>query len=248
MFDLHTHTTFSDGKNTPEEMVLAAIGRGMSVLGFSDHSYTAFDHTYCIPCHRQDEYRNCIRSLKETYRGRIEILLGLEQDYYSAPPDGSYDYLIGSVHYLKLGEEYIPVDESAQILLDAAARHFGGDIYCLAEIYYRTVSDVISRTNADIIGHFDLFKKFNRDGSLFDEASPRYRKMVIDAADKLLSFGVPFELNTGAISRGVRDDPYPAPALIEYIRARGGRLLPASDSHAAENLCFAFERFSDAIK
>lgn len=52
MFDLHTHTTFSDGRNTPEEMVLSAIGMGMSTLGISDHSYTSFDESYCIPRHR----------------------------------------------------------------------------------------------------------------------------------------------------------------------------------------------------
>ena len=28
-FDLHMHTTFCDGKNTPEEMVLSAIDKGL---------------------------------------------------------------------------------------------------------------------------------------------------------------------------------------------------------------------------
>ena len=44
-FDLHVHTTFSDGKNTPEEIVLEAIRRGMDTIGFSDHSLG-----YEIPC------------------------------------------------------------------------------------------------------------------------------------------------------------------------------------------------------
>ena len=43
--DLHVHTTFSDGLNTPEEIVLAAIGMGLEKLGFSDHSHTSFDET-----------------------------------------------------------------------------------------------------------------------------------------------------------------------------------------------------------
>ncbi len=245
MFDLHTHTTFSDGRNSPEEMVLSAIGMGMSTLGISDHSYTSFDESYCIPRHRLEEYRNCIRSLQEKYGDRIGIRLGLEKDYYSDTVDEGYDYLIGSVHYVKLGEEYVAVDESAQILIDAAARHFGGDIYSLAEIYYSSVSDVINRTHANIIGHFDLFKKFNRDGSLFDENAPRYKKMVIDAADKLLACGVPFEINTGAIRRGYRDDPYPSPEMIRYIKARGGKLILSSDSHSAEDLCFLFGRFAE---
>lgn len=248
MFDLHTHTTFSDGRNSPEEMVLSAIDRGLSVLGISDHSYTSFDERYCIPRARLEEYKTCIHSLREKYRNRIGIALGLEKDYYSDTVDDGYDYLIGSVHYIKLGGEYIPVDESAQILIDAAVRHCGGDLYSLAEIYYNTVSDVIHRTNADIIGHFDLFKKFNRDGSLFDERAPRYKKAVIDATDRLLAFDVPFEVNTGAISRGYRDDLYPSPEIIGYIKARGGKLILSSDSHAANSLCFAFGQFADSIQ
>ena len=139
MFDLHTHTTFSDGRNSPEEMVLSAIGMGMSTLGISDHSYTSFDESYCIPRHRLEEYKACIRMLKEKYRDRIELRLGLEKDYYSDTVDDGCDYFIGSVHYMKIGEEYVPVDRLAKTLIDAAARYFGGDIYSLAEIYYSTV-------------------------------------------------------------------------------------------------------------
>ncbi len=35
----HTHTTFCDGENSPEEMVLAAIDAGLPELGFSGHSH-----------------------------------------------------------------------------------------------------------------------------------------------------------------------------------------------------------------
>ena len=41
--DFHIHTTFSDGKCTPEELVLLALEKGMTHIGFSDHSYTPFD-------------------------------------------------------------------------------------------------------------------------------------------------------------------------------------------------------------
>ena len=38
MFDLHMHTTWSDGKNTPEEMIEEAIRLGLETVGISDHS------------------------------------------------------------------------------------------------------------------------------------------------------------------------------------------------------------------
>lgn len=41
--NFHTHTTYCDGKNTAEEMILAAINQGFTALGFSGHSHTSID-------------------------------------------------------------------------------------------------------------------------------------------------------------------------------------------------------------
>lgn len=240
--DLHTHTIFSDGKNTPEKMILSAISCGMKKIGISDHSYTAFDQSYCIKKEKLAEYRETLSDLKKKYSDRIEVLVGIEQDYYSEEPTDGYDYVIGSVHYFRLGGEYIAVDESPDVLTAAAKRYFDGDIMGLVEDYYATVSDVVGRTNADIIGHFDLIKKFNRGGVLFDEASPRYRAAVTAALDRLIPRGALFEINTGAIWRGLRDDPYPSPEWIKYIAERGGRFILSSDSHSARTLCCEFEK------
>ena len=179
--DFHVHTTFSDGKHTPEQMILSAIEKGMTAIGFSDHSYTAFDECYCMKKEKQTQYYYEVRSLRETYKERIAVFCGIEQDFYSEAPTERYDYSIGSVHYLKLGEEYVPVDETANILIEAAKKYFDGDMYALAEQYFKTVSQVIEKTNADIIGHFDLITKFNEGYVLFDETAPRYRKAVSEA-------------------------------------------------------------------
>ena len=41
MIDLHTHTTSSDGTDTPRELVNKAIVQGLEVLGISDHDTTS---------------------------------------------------------------------------------------------------------------------------------------------------------------------------------------------------------------
>jgi len=239
--DLHVHTSFSDGKNSPEEMVLSAIAKGMKCLGFSDHSYTAFDEDYCMPKERIEEYRACISALKEKYAGQIEILCGIEQDVFSEESTEGYDYVIGSAHYIHVNGEYVSVDHREDILLNAAERHFGGDLIALAEEYWRTVGETVERTGADIIGHLDLITKFNEGGKLFDEADPCYRAAAFAAVDKLLTSGKAFEINTGAISRGYRTKPYPAAFLQEYILKNGGRLIYSSDSHSADTLMFQFK-------
>ena len=76
--DLHTHTVYCDGQNAPEDMVRAAIEKGMSRIGFSGHCYTFFDTSYCMSEDGVKEYCAEIAALKEKYKGQIEILLGLE--------------------------------------------------------------------------------------------------------------------------------------------------------------------------
>ena len=102
------------------------------------------------------------------------------------------------------------------------------------------MSDVVNKTNADIIGHFDLISKFNEGGRFFDENNERYKKCAYNAIEKLVKYNVPFEINTGAILRGYRKTPYPNADFIRKIESLGGKFILSSDAHSAENLCFGF--------
>ena len=243
--NLHAHTTFCDGKHSAEEMVLAAIDVGMETLGFSGHSGLPFYTDWCMNPVNTRAYQKEILRLKEVYGDRINILLGVEQDLLAGIPDYPYDYVIGSVHYVKVDDEGFMVDTSAKVLSDAANKYFGGDFYRLCKSYYQTVSRVVEETRCDIVGHFDLVTKFNEGGCQFDENDPRYLKAALDALDLLLEKDVVFEINTGAMSRGYRRAPYPSPMLLRRIAEKGGKVTITSDAHAKENLLYAF---SDAVQ
>ncbi len=240
--DYHIHSTFSDGKNTPEEIICEAINKGMSEIGFSDHSYTFFDESYCISKDNIENYKREIQALALKYKDKIKVLCGIEQDFYSAEPTEDYDYVIGSVHYIKVKDDYIPVDESPDTLKAASDKYFGGDILALAEEYFKTVAKVAEKTNCDIIGHFDLITKFNENNALFDENSPRYIKAATDAVISLLKFDRKFEINTGAISRGYRTTPYPSKEILKLILENGGKTVLSSDSHNKDTLCYYFDK------
>jgi len=229
--DFHIHTVHSDGKHTPEELILYALDRGMTHIGFSDHSHTAFDTEYCMSLEGEADYKREIAALKEKYRQRIAVYCGIEQDYYSLRRAEGYDYIIGSVHYVKAGEAYLPVDKSAADLRAAVDAYFGGDPIAFAVEYFRTVSDVVQKTNADIIGHFDLVTKFNEKDPFIDEGDPRYVAAWKAAVDSLIPSGKLFEINTGVIARGYKSSPYPAAPIIEYIKEKGGSFILSSDSH-----------------
>ena len=239
--DLHVHTTYSDGVNTPEEMILAAIDAGLETIGFSDHSYLAFDDSWCMKQDQAEAYRREIRALGEKYKAQIRVLCGVEQDYDSAGPAKGFDYVIGSVHCLNCGGTWCSVDYRRDLLAQMVEQFFGGDFYAMAEAYFEKVSDVVHKTGADIIGHFDLITKFNEGTPLFDEQHPRYRAAWQAAVDALLPCDVPFEINMGAISRGYRTTPYPSPEIRRYIYERGGRFLLSSDAHSAQTIAFGFD-------
>lgn len=241
--DYHVHTAFCDGSASPGEMADAALRQGLASLGFSGHSHTSFDESWCMSPEGTEAYRREVLGLKERYAGRLEILCGLERDLFSDAPAEGWDYVIGSVHYVPAGEDYLPVDESPEHLRAGAEKHFGGDLYAFAEAYFAQVSRVPEIPGCTVIGHFDLIAKFSEREPLFDETAPRYVAAWRKAADALLGSGLPFEINTGAIARGYRSVPYPAPPILRYLAERGARFLLSGDCHSPETLCYGFDRW-----
>lgn len=239
--DLHTHTTFSDGKNTPEEMVRAAMALGFKRIGISDHSYTSFDGSCCMKREDIPAYRAEISRLKAKYAGQIEVLCGIEQDLYADLPPEGYDYAIGSVHYLKKDGEYLPVDESVNELYDSVRRGFGGDATAFAEAFFAAAASFAYDPLISIIGHFDLLTIFSDRYPLFDEDDPRYIRAWQSAAARLISAGKCFEINTGGMARKYRALPYPSDRIISFLIQNGARLVLSSDSHSAQTIGFGFE-------
>lgn len=236
--DLHTHSCFCDGKNTPEEMVLSAIEKGLDCIGICAHSPVDFDRDYFLPAERFGEFQKELARLKEKYADRIEVLCGIELDIFSEVDTTGFDYIIGSVHYVEADGEYISVDESFDVLRNGCEKHFGGDYLALAESYYATLANVAEKTGCDIVGHFDLITLNNDENRMFDETNPRYVSAWKAAADALLKSGKVFEINTGAVWKGRREVPYPAPAIQEYIASKGGKFIMNSDAHKAEHIAF----------
>jgi len=85
--DLHSHTTASDGKNSIEEMAVAARERGYEYLAITDHSasHGFGDDVSPEQLHRQIEL---VREANVRVAG-IELLAGSEVNIL---PDGSLDY------------------------------------------------------------------------------------------------------------------------------------------------------------
>lgn len=241
-YNFHAHTTFSDGKNSPEEMIEAAIAKGFECFGISDHALTTFHPNWSIPEHRIAEYVETLQALKRKYEGKIRFYVGLENDALAVEPPDGLDYIIGSVHWLKKGDRYIEMDHSQQILRDAVRDLYGGEPDALAEEYFELVASFADDPTVSFIGHFDLITKFDERNEPLFLPTPRYTAAWQKAALRLIEAGKIFEINTGAISRGYRTVPYPAPDILQFWGEHGAKVIVSSDCHSVAGIDCAFDR------
>lgn len=239
-FQYHTHTTFCDGKNSPMEMAESAAGRGLTALGFSGHSYSPLDPHGTLD-RDPSAYRRAVEEVRQRFAGTMAVFCGVEQDLYSPGDGGDFEYAIGSVHFLHKGDVFCPIDWTPEGLRRGVKDLYNGDPYAMAEDYYKAVASLPDRTAARIVGHFDLITKFLDRDPLFDPLNSRYLTAAYGAMDRLLSAGMLFEINTGAISRGWRRTPYPHKTLLRYLCDHGVRILPGTDSHRADTVDFGLD-------
>ena len=235
--NFHTHSRFSDGHDSLRALVEEAIARDFTALGFSDHSYLRPGQTWTIPRDMEARYLAEARSLAAQYRGKIALYAGLELDAESALPTLDWDFVIASVHELARGGVILPIDGGTDLQRRLVDELFGGDWLSCAEAYFERLTEHVMRCRTDIVGHIDLPAKY----SLFPEDEPRYRDAATAAVREIVRHCPVFEMNTGAMARGLRSVPYPAPFLLEVIRQAGGAVIVTSDCHYKAKLAYAFD-------
>lgn len=246
--NLHTHTRYCDGMDTAEEMILTAIEKGFTSIGFSGHSYMHYAPEHSMSQKGTEDYKKEITYLKEKYKDKIEIFLGLEVDMYSKIDLSGYDYLIGSVHYLLKNNKYIGFDRSSEIVKNIVEEHFFGNGLEYAKEYYKTLSMLPNYGKFDIIGHFDLITKHCETVNFFDCNSEEYKAYAINAVEEL-SGKIPFfEVNTGAIARGYRKTPYPHTFLLKELKRCGFGAVISSDCHDRKMLDCNFNFAKELLK
>lgn len=222
-------------------MVKHAIAKGFDSIGFSGHSPMFYAPTHAILPENIDAYKNDVKRVKAKYSGEIGVYLGLEFDMYSQIDLTGYDYIIGSVHYFKIDDEYVGFDRSAEVVKLVIENYFGGSGIDFAKEYYKTVARLPEYADIDILGHFDLITKNCDKTHLFDTESREYVNAAVEALEQLQGKIPYFEVNTGAISRGYRKTPYPSSTLLREMRRLGFGALISSDCHDGRTLDCAFE-------
>lgn len=237
--NFHTHCNYCDGKDSIRDMLESAVSKGFTRLGFSSHAHSEIED-YSMSVENQKKYRTEINNLKEEFKGKIEILCGLEKDLYADSNMEGFDYCIASVHYLYKGGKYLSVDESAEEERYNVETYYNNDFCLYAKDYYSSVLQAVKKHKADIIGHLDLLMKFSNINKR--EETEEYLSIAEDCIIELCKTGALFEINTGAMARGYKDIPYPSEKLLKMINKHGGKICICSDCHDKEKLDFGFDK------
>ena len=245
--NLHTHTTYCDGKNTIEELIQKAISLGFDSLGFSGHVYTNYEGSSMTKA-GVALYKKEIAQMKEKYKDVIKVYCGLEFDIYAKEPLEGFDYVIGSVHYLLSNGKTIDMDKKAEAVKEIIQQEFSGDGMAYAKAYYQTLARLPEYGKFDIVGHFDLVSKHCEKENFFDIESKEYKNAALEALHAVAEKCKIFEVNTGAIARGYRATPYPAPFLLKEMKTLGCGVIISSDCHNKDFLDCQFNQALQYVK
>jgi len=254
--NLHTHSTFCDGKNTPEENVISAIQKGIKVLGFTSHSmYPFWTETYMQP-EAFSAYCSEIHRLQKKYEGQLTIRLSFEADFIPGVTlprhenyrDFSPDYLIGSIHFIFQRDGILAVDHKPEILKNGSKKYYGNDIKALIGDYFSLQKEMLEKGDFELLGHPDLIRKFNEKFPFFSEEESWYKEYLKDMAAFIKRSGKATEINTGAISRLWLTKPYPSEYFLSLLHEKGVPLAITADAHSSENLDFAFDKALNMAK
>ena len=242
----HTHSRWCDGLDAIPDMVEAARALGFVSLGFSSHAQQGFDPAYSMAPDAQAGYFAELRALQGE-PGLPRLWAGLELDALAHPDCrreafAHADYVIGSAHYLceSYGGAPVAVDGDPVLLRRYVDEVYHGDGLAMARDYFAIEVKALLRDRPQIIGHFDLLRKYAARLSLFDEADPAYRRLSLSALERAFPCGGVLEINTGGMARGYLTNPYPTLELLCAWHELGGQITLTSDCHDRRYLAHAF--------
>lgn len=239
--DFHTHSFFSgDSEEPTENIVRAAYDRGMKTICLTEHmDYDYPEENFVL---NTDKYMAELARVRELFKGKIEVLFGVElglMDYlaprlYDYTSKYDFDFIIGSSHLVDGEDPYYP-------------EYFDrlGDKNGILRYFESILANISVYDNFDVYGHLDYAVRYSH-AKNYSPAD--YRDITDEIIKKLVSMGKGIELNTAGLKYGL-GWAHPHPDLLKRCRELGVEIVTVgSDGHKAEHIAWEFEAASDILK
>jgi histidinol-phosphatase (PHP family) len=212
----------------------SAAGRvGVPEICFADHvpSPDGYDPAHRMTVSQFPIYRRTILALQQN--GSPDVLFGIEADYYEGCEDflrewlpaQGFDLVLGSVHFIK---DWGFDNPSERHVWDAV------DVTGTWRAYFELVGKLVDTRLFDVIGHFDLPKKFG-----YRPPESAVNDMVRPVLDRIAERGMGIELNTAGLRKPVREI-YPSPLILSLACERAIPICFGSDAHSPDEVGSGF--------
>jgi len=245
-YNLHQHSTFSDGKADPEAYVKKALELGFRAMGFTEHAPLPFPTPFSLKEENAEAYVRETARLKEFYHGQISLYRALEFDFIPGLSDDfdiwrdklCLDYAIGSVHLVRpdSGNGLWFIDGPKRERYDDGLRkYFENDIRKAVKTYYFQVNRMIETQQFEILGHLDKIKMHNAN-RYFNEEEKWYRRLVSETLELIKENDLIVEVNTRGLYKKRADRLFPDDTTLKQVKEMQIPVLISSDAHQPDEL------------
>lgn len=225
-YHCHTHLC-GHASGTVDDYILTAIKSGIAELGFSDHAPIPlpFREGITMDPGTVEHYIGLITEKKAEYSGRVQIRLGFEVDYplWGEFDEGYFDdrridFLIGSCHFI---DEW-PFDHPA--FVNEFDKRDIDEVY---GDYYSILENLVDSGLFDIVGHFDLVKKFGH------RPKKNHGAAVERIVKKISRKNMSVEINTSGLLKPV-GEMYPSHDILKIFFENNVPITLGTDCHSPD--------------
>jgi histidinol-phosphatase (PHP family) len=221
-----------------------ASERGIVELGVSEHVYR-FEQALDVWRHPfwQKNAREDLDVYCEFVREGTDLRLGIEADFVLGAEDRmasllearDFDYVIGSVHFLR--------DEAVD-MEDYSVWDNGRSAEEIWRRYFETLGEAARSGLFDVLAHPDLVKVWGGERPRPEGDLRRYYELALDG---IAESGIAVEVSTAGLRKRARE-MYPAPAFLEMCLEAGAPVALSSDAHRAEDVGANYEQALELLR
>lgn len=219
----HTHTyRCGHAFGEDEAYVQNALEAGIEILGFSDHTPYFFPGDHYSRFRMRPElfpgYCQSVEELKDAYKGKVQIHLGVEAEYYPALFPKLLPFLQEyGVEYLLLGQHYIKNETDG-----VYSGHATADLDVL-KTYCHQAMDAMNTDLFTYFAHPDLLR--------YEGEKEQYQTYMRQLVREAKSCNVPLEMNLLGVREGRH---YPNPDFWELVAEENAPVIIGADAHSPE--------------
>ena len=244
--DFHVHTEFSgDCSIKLEKQIESAINCGLEYICITDHcDLNLYSRKECAL--DIANYTNEINNIKEKYKNKIRVLLGIEMGLVSELKEQintiiknyDFDFVIGSQHAVDGMDICYNMDKYFKDKTDKKAYR---------QYFKAILENVKIFDNYDVYGHLDYVVRYGQNKNKYFNLND-YKDLIEELLKIIIKNGKGIEINTAGVRKGL-GYPHPHKDILNMYKDLGGEIITiGSDAHFCEHIGYNFQDVPDLLK